>query len=225
MKKQKLLISLFALITLGLGLCFSQPKMSYARAEEQIVEVVGEETEEPIIDEEVKEEEIVDETGEKEEEKDIVTVVKSEIEEIKDTIVAVLNQPIVIGGVSVTVGALVLWAISKLISSAKTKKIKDLIKSINEYRKQMSNSVSKQDYNTVVQAYNNLLPVLKELGTNVKNINVKENVNQLLLECKPIALDCKDFAKEELDKVVEDTKAFTKEEIGKSSIANILNKD
>lgn len=228
MKKRFGIFGVIALLGIGCGIALAQPTKEVAqskvenpyvlRLEEESGEVVEETKEEPIV-------EVEDTEQEQEEDKDIVETVKSEIEQIKDTIVTVLNQPIVIGGASVTLGALILWVLGKLIGALKTKKIKELISQVKSYATLMSNSVSKEDYNKLVKSYNELLPVLKELGSQVKNVNVRENVNALLLECKPIMEDTKEFAKEEHDKVVADTKAFIKEEVGKTSILDILNKD
>lgn len=226
MKKGRLVLSLLALVTLGFGLSMGN-NVSYAKAEDEIVEI--EEKEDELVEEleEEPSEEIIDEQEEQieDEDKGLIETVKSEVEEMKDLILSVLNQPLVIGGVSITLGALVVFVLSKLIGALKTKKIKELVGTIKDYSSKLSSCVSKKDYNELVGSYNALLGVVKELGAQVKNVNVKENVNQLLIECKPIALDCKEFAVEEFSKVKEDTKAFVKEEVGKTSIADILNRD
>lgn len=221
MKKRFGIFGVIALLGIGCGIALAQPTKEVAQAKVENPYVLR-------LDEEHKEDEVIKKTMVTEplkadqdgDSKDF----KTEIEQIFDGIKEVINQPIVIGGASVTLGALILWVVGKLIGALKTKKIKELIAQVKSYATLMSNSVSKEDYNKLVKSYNELLPVLKELGSQVKNVNVRENVNALLLECKPIMEDTKEFAKEECEKVVADTKEFAKGRVAKS-VYDILNED
>lgn len=220
MRKTHLFLGFVAMLSLGLGIAFAQPTTQYANAQDEVVEVV--EDKEEVINEENNVGEVVNEDEQTPvEDPSIKDIVINEYEEVRETIKEVLNQPLVIGGVSITLGTIILFVISKIVGLARTKKIKELTTSIKNYASKMSNCVDIKDYNELVSNYNALLPVLQALSEQVKNVGIKENVKQLLLEFKPIAIKGKDFAIEEHDKVVKDTKEFVKNE--SSELLDILN--
>lgn len=221
MKKLLIALGLFATIGLTSGVALNRGYVQ-VRAEDEsseIVEETSEESSEEIVSEEI--ESITEETPEEEDgffdklsqgAKDFLIVAKE-----------VLNQPIVIGGVSVSLGAILIWVIGKLISSLGKKKVNDIIKQLEELGKKTKDSVSKKDYNALASQVNELVEIAKVLADGTRNIKVKEKAQELLKEFEPIIQDNKEFAIEETKKVVEDGK----QQVDKTAhdIVGIVNKD
>ena len=132
-----------------------------------------------------------------------------------------LSQPLVIGGVSTTVGALAVMIISKAIGGAKSKKVKELLEQINELKDQAKENITKKDYNALASQSDTLKSVLNELVSTCKNTKVKEQCQNLLKELEPIKEEATTFVKEETEKVATDTKAKAEEIAPK--IIDILN--
>lgn len=135
----------------------------------------------------------------------------------------ILNEPIVIGGVSVTLGAIVVWVVGKLFSSIGKKKLKLLGNQVEDLIAQMSESVNKKDYNALAKQTEELVNVCKVLAEGSRNIKVKEKALALLKDFEPVVQDNKEFAIEETQKVVEDSKV----QVDKTAqdIVGIVNKD
>ena len=214
MKKLLIALGLFATIGLTSSVALNRGYVQ-VRAEDESSEIVEETSEE-------SSEEIVSEETETEEDgffdklsqgaKDFLIVAKE-----------VLNQPIVIGGVSVSLGAILIWVIGKVISTLGKKKVNDIIKQLEELGKKTKDSVSKKDYNALASQVNELVEIAKVLADGTRNVKVKAKAQELLKEFEPIIQDNKEFAIEETKKVVEDGK----QQVDKTAhdIVGIINKD
>lgn len=137
----------------------------------------------------------------------------------KDTIVVikeVLNQPIVIGGVSVTLGAILLFAFSKVFSSIGTKRVKELAKQLEELTNE---ALRKKDINELELTSGKIVEIVTELAHSTRNVNVKAKCLALLDELKPIAEEDKEFVEEK----VEETKVQLNDNA--KQIIEIVNKD
>lgn len=137
----------------------------------------------------------------------------------KDTIVVikeVLNQPIVIGGVSVTLGAILLFAFSKVFSSIGTKRVKALAKQLEELTNQ---ALTKKDINELELTSGKIVEIVTELANSTRNVNVKAKCLALLDELKPIVEEDKKFVEEK----VEETKVQLNDNA--KQIIEIVNKD
>lgn len=133
----------------------------------------------------------------------------------------VLNQPIVVAGVSTTLGAIVLLVISKLLSAISSKKEREkvvtIVKSLESLldRKDLSINEIKNELGAFIQ-------VMTLLVNNLKNVNVKNECLALLNKLDPIKESAKTFIESEKDLVVEDTKQEIKKDT--ETLLDILNK-
>lgn len=140
--------------------------------------------------------------------KDTIAVVKS-----------VLAQPVVIGGVTMSLGSLVLYLLGKVIDKLTNKKVgKESIEKMQKLYSVIANQQSTIEEQK--DAYKQLYSVVELLANNVKNANVKENLLKLLDECKPVV---EENTKELVEKVSEETKQAVLETA--NEVLDILNKD
>lgn len=192
---KKLLVGIFAVLGLSLGIACGSQEHLCVRAEDEIVESSGGEV-------------------------DVVGEAVSGINEFKENVEAICSQPIVIAGVSTTLGALIIFVISKLIDGGAAKKLKAEIEKLKE----KSNDKTKDEQILcLTKELNELVNISKLLVDGCKNVNIKEKAKKLLEEVEPIKTDSIKFAKEEHEKIVADTKEFLAKE--KDEIAEILNKE
>lgn len=190
------------------------------------------------VEEEISEEEgsleetsiVESTTSETSENPTIYDNVKDTAEDVLKVIRGVLEQPIVIAGVSTTLGALLILAFSKLFSVLSKKKVNELLEQVKGLSAKIDNSVSKQDYNQAISEIKELYSVIELLVNSTKNVKVKEKAQALLLEIKPVFDKTQEFIEEKKEEVVE----FVKEEVGEmsnhakdsaKSIIDIVNKD
>lgn len=220
MKKLKL----FAFFGLALSLLFasglSNKPIRQVRAEEitDSSEVVDEPTDSEIVVESFEE------PCEIEEKEDDPSVFEEISQTAKDTIAVVkefLSQPIVIGGITTTLGAIILSIISKLLGNAKKGEITDLGKKITNLANELAKEkkVTKETLDKFVTMYD-LLVVMKD---SIKNIELKENAEKLLNELKPVKEHAETYVKEESKLVVSDTKQEINADA--KSVLDILNRD
>lgn len=184
MKKKVLGLSIaFASIGLGLALVGgikSSPLMVCAEeGGETTTEVVPTETEEP-----------------KQETSEISQICKDCIEFMKN----LFSQPLVIGGVSTTIGALAILIISKAIGGISKKKLKDLTSQLLELKGKLEDSVSSKDYNKLAEEVKMLVDLCKEYVPTIKNINVRAECEKLLVELEPVIEETKEEIAEIKDK-------------------------
>lgn len=173
MKKLFLLLGLCAF---GTGIAFSGVKQyqpTYAEDEPQETEVVEEEQDdeelEPInVDEEVSK---LSQTA-----KDVIEVIKT-----------IASQPIVIGGVSTTLGALLIFVIGKVVGNAWAKRTSKEEQKIKELLEQIG--VQSDFIDELKEEYEKLKAVLEEQIKNTKNIKVKEKLESMLNEHKELLVE------------------------------------
>lgn len=142
---------------------------------------------------------------------DISQTAKDTIAVIKET----LNQPVVIGGISMTLGSLILYLLTKVIDKVTKSKIGS--KSAEEikvlYAKLTNEQTSRKELEETTKK---LYKVIAVLIDNLKNANVRENALELLGDLEKVA-------ENNTQKVVEETI-----EVGVSAVnevMEILNKD
>ena len=215
---KKLLVALGLFATIGLvGGASINKSFAPVYAEDETSEVSSEET---------SEESIVESNESASEENDNKSFFDELSQGAKDFMIVakeILNQPIVIGGVSVTLGAIVVFVIGKLFSALGKKKLVDLGNQVEDLITKMGESVSKQDYNALAKQTEELIKVCKVLVDGTKNVKVKEKAQALLLEMQPVIDDNKEFAIKEVEKVKDDSI----EQLDKTAkdIVDIVNKD
>lgn len=218
-------------IIVALGLCLSIGLFSSVSVNRGFTQVRAEDTSSEIVsEEETTSEEIVsEETSETSEEtpKEEDGFFDKLSQGAKDFLIVakeILNQPIVIGGVSVSLGAIVIFVVGKLFSVLGKKKVNELANQVGELFEKMTESASKQDYNELAKQTQELVEVCKVLVDGTRNVKVKEKANALLTkEFQPVIEDNKQFVIEEGKKVVEDSKA----QLNKTAqdIVGIVNQD
>ena len=192
-------------------------EVSLRRAEAELIEIVSEEEAASEETSETTEETITEEDSGFFDKlshgaKDFLIVAKE-----------ILNQPIVIGGVSVSLGAIVIFVVGKLFSALGKKKVNELANRVDELFGKMTESVNKKDYNELAKQTEELVEICKVLANGTRNVKVKEQALALLEDFKPVIEDNKEFAIEETKKVVEDSKV----QLDKTAqdIVGIVNKD
>ena len=166
---------LFALITtFVLASCIfiggtRQPSFVYAENETSQVEQSSSSSEElePIdVDKETEE------------------IISNEARDVIEVIKTVMSQPIVIGGVSVSLGTLVLFIFGKVITNLLDKRNCKYDKKIKELLNQIG--VSEQAIDTLKGGIDKLLKVIQEIIENTKNLKVKEKLLEIYNEKKEI---------------------------------------
>ena len=217
---KKIFIALGIIASVGLvGSVSINHSYAEVRAEETTSETISEETSIDESSEEIPSEETTKET-EKESFYDKLS------QGAKDFLIVakdILNQPIVIGGVSVTLGAIVVWVIGKLFSVLGKKRVNALANQVNDLIAQMKESVEKKDFNALSTQTQELVEVCKVLADGTRNVKVKEQALSLLKQFDPVIQDNKQFAIDETEKVIEDgKKQFNKTA---KEIVDIANKD
>lgn len=135
----------------------------------------------------------------------------------------ILNQPIVIGGVSVTLGAIVLWVVGKLFGIIGKKKLAEYGNKIDELFVLMNDSIKKKDYNELAKQTEQLTEVCKILVDGTRNVKVKEQAQLALKDFQPVIEDNKEFVINETKMVVDDGK----KQLDKTAqdIVGIVNQD
>ena len=171
---------LFALITtFVLASCLfiggtRQPSFVYAENETSQVEPSSSSSESS-SEEELEPIDIDKETNE---------IISDNARDVIEVIKTVFNQPIVIGGVSVSLGTLVLFIFGKIITNLLDKRNSKYDKKIKELLAQIG--VSEQAIDTLKGEIDKLLKVIQEMIENTKNLKVKEKLLELYNEKKEI---------------------------------------
>ena len=125
---------------------------------------------------------------------------------------AILNQPIVIGGVSVSIGAIILWVVGKIFGNYLVKKNSKTDKKFENIEKRVGELLAKigiqQD---VINALKELINILIE---NTKNIQVRELLEKKYAELENIKNGDTEKAKEIINEAVDSLKKVKDESIG-----------
>lgn len=213
-------------IIVALGLCLSIGLFSGATLNRGYVQVRAEDESSEIISEEEATSEETSETTEEtitEEDSGFFDKLSQGAKDFLIVAKEILNQPIVIGGVSVSLGAIVIFVVGKLFSALGKKKVNELANRVDELFGKMTESVNKKDYNELAKQTEELVEICKVLANGTRNVKVKEQALALLEDFKPVIEDNKEFAIEETKKVVEDSKV----QLDKTAqdIVGIVNKD
>ena len=136
----------------------------------------------------------------------LVLVAEPTQEPIKNAweyVLEILNTPLVIGGVSTSIGAIVLFALSKLFTSLSKRKIVALGNQVKDLSKKIADNASKQKLVELAQNIEELKEVVKVVIDGTKNVNIREKANALLLEMKPLLEVAKEIVEKE-EPVVEE---------------------
>ena len=107
------------------------------------------------------------------------------MEEIKafwEGVVEVLQQPIVIGGVSFTLIGLLWLIIRSALSMPKNKQITLLSSDLSDLRKNSDNYIDKDKYNLVIAYLEKLTYFTKDLLNTIKNEETREDFKRELAE-------------------------------------------
>ena len=118
-------------------------------------------------------------------------------------VLEILEKPLVIGGVSTSIGAIVLFALAKLFTSLNKRKIVALGNQVKELSKKIADNASKQKLVELAQNIEELKEVVKVVIDGTKNVNIREKANALLLEMKPLLEQVKEVIEKE-EPVVEE---------------------
>lgn len=179
MKKIKALFLGIGIGVLSFGICFGSvksnaPMFAYAEGEPAEQEPIGEEP----VEEPIEEQEPINVD---EEVNNLSQTAKDTIEVIK----TFFSQPIVIGGISTTLGTIVLYVIAKLFGHA-------LHKRDTKYDKKIAELLSKigvsDDFISQLQAeYDKLREAIEEIIANTKNVKVKAKLEKILEDTKESA--------------------------------------
>ena len=145
--------------------------------------------------------------------KETEQVISNTAKDVIEVIKTIFNQPIVIGGVSTTLGVLVVFIFGKLFGNYLSKRNNKYDKKIAELLKQIG--ISEQAIETLKGELDKLEPIIKEIIANTKNIKVKEKLIQMYSEEKAI-----------VEKVAEEEKEIivTVEKNNQDAIKELLEK-
>ena len=206
MKKARLFIlSLLGISAISFGVSCTtfnaQPRYEIAYAETDTTDTEPTDTD-PVDDEEPTEPINIDEetSGLSQVAKDTIAVIKE-----------FFSQPLVIGGVSTTLGAVVLWVIAKLFGHYLHKRDTKYDKKIEELLGKIG--VSDELIKTLEEEYDKLLVVIQDIIANTKNVKVKKHLETLLAESKESVETSTEETKEEIVSVAETEKTDLENEI------------
>ena len=192
---KKLFIALGLLVSSGFlfGTLAQKPYLSVHAEEEQVVEVVEEESteteEEPIVVEEETLGQEISQTA-----KDIIAVMKDFFE-----------RPIVIAGISTTVGALALFIIAKAIGGISKKKLNDVIAQLKGIKDNIDKKVEQKDYEGLKGEISGYYDILAELISVCKNEKVKKDLQEKLEALKDVKQEVVVFAEEKVEEITQET--------------------
>ena len=207
MKKARLFIlSLLGISAISFGVgCATfnvQPKHEIVYADAEPTEPTD-----PVDDTDTTDEEPVEPIDVDEETSKLSQVAKDTIAVIKEF----FSQPLVIGGVSTTLGAVVLWVIAKLFGTYLHKRDTKYDKKIEELLGKIG--VDGELIKTLEEEYDKLLVVVQEIIENTKNVKVKKHLETLLNESKESVETKVEETKVEITNVAETEKTDLENEI------------
>ena len=133
----------------------------------------------------------------------VVDPIQKTIKNAWEYVLEILEKPLVIGGVSISLGAIVLFALSKLFTSLNKRKIVALGVQVKDLSKKIADNASKQKLVELAKNIEELKEVVKVIADGTKNVNIREKANALLLEMKPLLEQVKEVIEKE-EPVVEE---------------------
>ncbi len=137
-------------------------------------------------------------------------VVSDTANDIIQVIKTIFNQPIIIGGVSVTLGALILFVFGKVFTTLLAKRNSKYDKKIQELLEQIG--IDKETIAYLKGELDKLEPIIKEMIESTKNIQIKTKLLEMYNENKEII---ENQAQEYIEKVEKNTNDTTQETIEK----------
>lgn len=137
-------------------------------------------------------------------------VVSDTANDIIQVIKTIFNQPIIIGGVSVTLGALILFVFGKVFTTLLAKRNSKYDKKIQELLEQIG--IDKETIIYLKGELDKLEPIIKEMIESTKNIQIKTKLLEMYNENKEII---EKQAQEYVEKVEKNTNYTTQETIEK----------
>ena len=163
-------------VLLGISLCATPllfggvKQYSMAKADDEQVEVTPTPEEEPTPTT-TNEEEVIDVDKEVQ---DLSTTAKDTIAVIK----TFLNQPIVVCGVSMTIGSLIVWVFGKVLLGYLGKRSTKYDEEISKLLTKLG--VEEEQIKTIIEQYKNLEEVISYLIENTKNEKVKAKALEMM---------------------------------------------
>lgn len=208
-KSRKLLFAIPFSIMLGTCILVNRPlNVQKAKAEEPIsVEVVN--SEEPTSEvETISESDFVINVDEE------VSKISQGARDFIECVRAILNQPIVIGGVSFTLGTLLLFVIGKVFGNYLSKRANKWDIQLDKITNKLEELLAQVGINAEIIEY--LKGIVKEIIDNTKNIQVKEKLELKYKQLENIGNEETEKAKEIVNEIVGELKgraADTKVEV------------
>ncbi len=208
-KSRKLLFAIPFSIMLGTCILVNRPlNVQKARAEEPIsVEVVN--SEEPTSEvETISESDFVINVDEE------VSKISQGARDFIECVKAILNQPIVIGGISITLGGLLFFILGKVFGNYLAKRTNKTDKALNKIANKLEELLKRVGINETIIEY--FKQILKEIIDSTKNIQVKEKLELKYKQLENIGNTEKEKAKEIVNEIVSELKghaADTKVEV------------
>lgn len=215
---RKVFVILGATTLCACAISFGQVHYHLVKADDSETEIISDEEsieESEILSEEESEEEVINVDAEI---SHLSQAAKDAIEVIK----TFLNQPIVIGGISTTLGAILLWLLFKGFGYVAGKRNGKYDKKINDLLNQLG--LDEQTIKELLEFKEDMVKILEEIIDNTKNEKVKANAKKMLEKAKngeKVAIE----TKQELEQVIEEIKPQAEEISDKETkIKEILEK-
>ena len=145
--------------------------------------------------------------------KETEEIISTQAKDVIEVIKTIFNQPIVIGGVSVSLGTLVLFIFGRLISNLLDKRNSKYDKKIKELLEKIG--VNEKAIGLLTDELDKLLKVIQEMIENTKNIKVKEKLIELYNEKKEIVEQAIENDKEQANKITKTNQETIRELLGK----------
>ena len=208
MKKSRKFLFVVPLgILLGTSLFALKPNFNVqkALAEEPVSTEVSEEPTSEEITSISDSEEIVINVDEE------VSKISQQAKDFIECVKAICSQPIVIGGVSTTLGALVLFVIGRIFGAYLGSKNKKYEQKIAQLEKKIVELLNKVGIDEQVIEY--LKGLIKELIDNTKNIQLREQLEERFKQLENIGKETNEKAKEIVEETVKEIEQISKEVI------------
>lgn len=230
---KKLIIAIGLIASVGFLGTLQVNHFQCAKAEEtsESVEIeTSEEIDESTELESVSEEdsEVVVGSSEIKEAETMYENISNTAKDILNVIKGVLEQPIVIAGVSTSLGVLIVLVISKLISVINKKKLNDLISQLDNLVKDQDKKVDFDKFKELLLKVYKVEDVLQYLIEHTKNIRVREEAIKLLKSnTLPNTLKVEEKVEEKVveEDIKKDEVMSNDKDNNANDIINIVNQD
>lgn len=193
---------LFGILGIAFAINFGtlalKPTIQSAKAEEPVSaeQVSQEPTSEEIATSSYNDEPVINVDEE-------VSKISQTARDVCEVIKTIFNQKIVIGGVSVSIGALVIWVIGKVITNLLKQRKDKYEKALDKLTTQLG--ITREELNSYIEQGKTIEELIKKLIGNLKNEKLKN-------ECLELLNGKKEQVVEQTEKVVEEIKEETTEQ-------------